>query len=252
MWFLGHIEKLDAKMNPKRKAPIWITKFNFLGLLGVCELFSSFEHVRNLYKGGVIEEGVVKELQPLVAKGVHAKWATTLLLSHYRHESIDLMIRAIEETTELSGNANDCPLGDQVEANKYKRFSTLAEVSDLIASGRPFPVLLYGAEEAWKAGVVVVYKKYWFVKELVFLLDDSNNDELGFTFHRVALGREEICVGSAKSTTVKQSLGNTGLLFWKYGLVLPDTINDTVNYQYSIVRDGWQYLDEKHDWSEHD
>lgn len=33
IWFLGHIKKLDAKMNPKRKAPIWITKFNFLGLL---------------------------------------------------------------------------------------------------------------------------------------------------------------------------------------------------------------------------
>jgi hypothetical protein len=55
------------------------------------------------------------------------------------------MVRAIEETTELSGNANNCPLGGQVKANKYKQFSTLAEVSDLIASGRPFPVLLFGA-----------------------------------------------------------------------------------------------------------
>jgi hypothetical protein len=68
----------------------------------------------------------------------------------------------------------------------------------------------------------------------------------------VALGQDDICVGYAKSTTVKQTLGNTGLPFWKYSLVLPDTINDTVNYRYSIVRDGWQYLDRKHDWSEHD
>jgi hypothetical protein len=33
MRFLGHKEDLDLKLNSKRKQPIWIAKFNFLGLL---------------------------------------------------------------------------------------------------------------------------------------------------------------------------------------------------------------------------
>jgi hypothetical protein len=88
----------------------------------VCESFSSFKHVRNLYEGGVIGEGVVKELRPLVAKGVHSKWATNLLLSRYRHGSIGLMlIRAIEERTPASSDDEfKCPFGNKVKANKYK------------------------------------------------------------------------------------------------------------------------------------
>ena len=53
MRFLGHKDELDLKLNPKREKPIWIAKFNFLGLLRVCESFSNFKHVRNLYEGGV-------------------------------------------------------------------------------------------------------------------------------------------------------------------------------------------------------
>jgi hypothetical protein len=73
MRFLGHIEDLDLKLNPKLKQPFWIAKFNFLGLLPVCESFSDFQHVHHLYEGGVIGEGAVKELRPLVAKGVHVR-----------------------------------------------------------------------------------------------------------------------------------------------------------------------------------
>jgi hypothetical protein len=68
MRFLSRIEVLDKKLNPKRVKPIWIAKFNFLGLLRVCEPFVEFKHVQKLYEGGVIGEGIVKELRPLVAK----------------------------------------------------------------------------------------------------------------------------------------------------------------------------------------
>ncbi len=48
MRFLSRIEVLDMKLNPKRVKPIWIAKFNFLGLLRLCESFVEFKHVRNL------------------------------------------------------------------------------------------------------------------------------------------------------------------------------------------------------------
>jgi hypothetical protein len=90
------METLDLKLNPKRKQPIWIAKFNFLGLLRVCGSFCRFKYVRNLYEGGVIGEGIVKILRPLVAKGVHGRWATNLLLAHYRETTLDILIEAAE------------------------------------------------------------------------------------------------------------------------------------------------------------
>jgi hypothetical protein len=92
MRFLGHIEELDLKLNPKCKEPIWIAKLNFLGLLKVCESFSDFQHVRNLHEGGFSGEGIVKEVRPLVAKGVHNSWVTNILLSHCQHQTIDMLI----------------------------------------------------------------------------------------------------------------------------------------------------------------
>jgi hypothetical protein len=51
MRFLSLMEVLDVKQSPKCAKPIWIAKFNFLGLLRVCESFVQFRHVRNLYEG---------------------------------------------------------------------------------------------------------------------------------------------------------------------------------------------------------
>ena len=51
MRFLSQIESLNQKLNPRRDKPLWIAKFNFLGLLRVCDYFVQFKHVRNLYEG---------------------------------------------------------------------------------------------------------------------------------------------------------------------------------------------------------
>ena len=195
MRFLVHIEYLDSKLNPKRKQPIWLAKFNFLGLLRVCESFSDFQHVRNLYEGGVIGEGVVKELRPLVAKGIHVNWATNLLLSHYRHLTIDMLIEVTKETTQTSLLVSNCPLGDSVELSKFQRFSTIAEGNQRLKNGKPLPVLLFGGEANWKIGIVVVFKKYWFFREIQSTMDDSIDDVYGISFHRVILESEDICLG---------------------------------------------------------
>jgi hypothetical protein len=247
MRFISLMETLDIQLNPRRKQPIWIAKFNFLGLLRVCGSFTRFRHVRNLYEGGVIGEGIVKVLRPLVAKGVHARWATNLLLAHYRESTLEILIQATEVP---NVQQHRCPLGDDVERTKFKRYTTAAQVIHEINSGRPLPVLLYGLSTEWMAGVIIVSQNHWYFREIQFLTEgDVFDDQYGPTYHRVKLVDEEICLGIVGGVFI-ETLGPNELSFWDYATLLPDTIHDTVDYRYSIERSGWQHLNAMHEWSE--
>jgi hypothetical protein len=143
MGFFTKMEVLDKKLNPKRDKPIWIAKFNVLGLLCICKSFVEFKHVRNLYEGGAIREGIVKELRPLVVNGVHGRWATNLSLAHYRNCTLlDHLISPLEEE---DGSQKKCPLGENIESSKFKCYTTAAEVIHQMDKGRPIPVLVYGS-----------------------------------------------------------------------------------------------------------
>jgi hypothetical protein len=250
MRFLCHMESLDLKLNPKRAKPIWIAKFNFLGLLRVCESFEHFQHVRNLYEGGVIGEGIVKVLRPLVANGEHARRATNLLLRHYRQFTLDLLIEAAEGD---HSNRRMCPLGDNVEFSKFKRYTTAAEVVHRISKGHPLPVLLYGSTEVWKAGVIIVAQNHWYFREISFGQgEDVMEDEYGLSYHRVQLHQNEICLG-AMNGEFKDSLeGDHNLQFWDYGIVVPDILDASADSRYGILRSNWQYLNQYCEWSEFD
>jgi hypothetical protein len=249
MRFLSLVEVLDAKLSPKRTKPIWIAKFNFLGLLRVCESFVQFGHVRNLYEGGEIGEAIVKQLRPFVAKGVHGRWATNLLLSHYRNCTLDLLIDALEDNGQKK---KGCLLGGNVESSKFKRYSTAAEVTYQLENGRPLPVLMYGSPLHWRAGAIVVSQKHWYFREIVF----ENNgdfvvDQFGLTYHRVHSPDLEICFRKDNGE-VADTLGVDNLPFWGYALIFADLIEDTESFRYGIVRSGWQYLNADNNWSEHD
>jgi hypothetical protein len=249
MRFLSLMEVLDLKLSPKRAKPIWIAKFNFLGLLRVCESFVQFQHVRNLYEGGEIGEGIVKQLRPFVAKGVHSRWATNLLLSHYRNCTLDLLKEALEPK---DAKKKGCLLGSEVEPSKFKRYSTLAEVTYQLDNARPLPVLLYGSEDKWRAGVILVYDSHWYFQEIVFERNgDCLVDTAGLTFHRVHLPDHQICFGKVDGQVTK-ALGDDNLPFWGYALLFADVIDDTDRFRYAIVRSGWQYLNVEYIWSEHD
>jgi hypothetical protein len=251
MRFLCLMENLDKRMNPKREKHIWIAKFNFLSLLRICESFARFNQVRNLYEGGIIGEGMVKQLRPLVGKGVHGKWATNLLLAYYRHSTLDMIIEAAEEMSGTTRTKKTCPLGKAVESCKFKRYSTTADVVHARDMGKPIPVLLYGGEAKWKAGVIIVSQKHWYFQEILVIHGDSVTDMHGMTFHRIKLVEEEVDMGT-EAEGLSKVLGKEQLSFWGYGIMFPDLINDINNYRYSILRSGWQYLDCEHKWSEHE
>jgi hypothetical protein len=249
MRFLSLMESLDLQQSPKRLKPIWIAKFNFLGLLRVCESFVPFQHVKNLYEGGEIGEGIVKQLRPFVAKGVHGRWATNLLLRHYRNCTLDGLIDALENNSQKK---KGCLLGVDVEPSKFKRYSTVAEVAHQMENGCPLPGLLYGSEEKWRAGVIVVSQKRWYFREIVFEKEEECVvDEYGLTYHRVHLPEQEFCFGK-EGEQVVETLGDDNLPFWGYALMFADLIEDTDMFRYAIVRSGWQHLNAAHVWSEHD
>jgi hypothetical protein len=248
MRFLSHMETLDLKLHPKRAQPIWIAKFNFMGLLRVCDSFLHFNHVRNLYEGGVIGEGVVKELRPLVAKGVHHKWATNLLLAYYRHRTLDWLI---DETEDADNRPEACPLGDEVASSKFKRYTTTAEVNFQIVNGRPLPVLLYGSTTEWMVGAIIVTQNHWYFKEVLFSNDgDAVDDTYGLAYHHLQLSNDEVCLGKV-GEEMRKTMGDHHLPFWDYGILFPDLLNPTDTYRFGIVRSNWQYLDHSFRWSEH-
>ena len=249
MRFLSKIETLDLQLNPTRKSPIWIAKFNYLGLLRVCGSFTRFNHVRNLYEGGIIGEGIVKVLRPLVAKGVHGRWATNLLLAHYRQTTLDMLIEAAEDRNQ---QIRKCPLGDDVESSKFKRFSTATEVAHAMDNGRPLPVLIYGSPEEWRVGVIIVDQKQWNFREIEFsFAGDFFDDEYGPTYHKVRLLEEETLLGIVNGEFV-QHLGESQLPFWDYAVMMADTLHELAPYRYSVKRAGWQHLDANYQWNEHE
>jgi hypothetical protein len=252
MRFLSLMESLDLKLNPKREKPIWIAKYNFLGLLRICESFEFFRHARNLYEGGVIGEGIVKQLRPLTASGVHKKWATNLLLKYYRQLTLDMLIAASDGS---STTRKHCPLGENVEACKFKRYTHTVDVAHSIATGQPLPLLFYGAESEWKAGVVVVSKNAWNFQEISFEKgpDDSLNDDFGLSYHLVAMG-VSLCLGVVNEEFNLCLEGDLAFQFWDYGLLLPETLREKMEgrlgYRYAMVRSNWQYLDMNWAWND--
>jgi hypothetical protein len=252
MRFLSKMELLDQRLNPKREKPIWIAKFNFLGLLRVCESFVEFQQVKNLYEGGEIGEAIVKELRPLVAKGVHGRWATNLLLSNYRNSTLDLLIDALENE---SGKQTGCLLGEGVDPTKFKRYTTTIDIVHRLDNGRPIPVLLYGHHGNWKAGAIIVSRSNWYFREIVFKANgDVVDDPFGLTYHRVHSPNAEICLGNTRGEfdATIQGQGNLPLAFWGYGLMFADQMDPTLGFRYALVKSGWQYLNAEYQWSEHD
>ncbi len=87
-----------------------------------------------------------------------------MLLRHYRNCTLDGLIYALENNSQKK---KGCLLGVDVEASKFKRYSTVAEVAHLMENGCPLRGLLFGSEEIWRAGVMVVSQKCGSFRELV-------------------------------------------------------------------------------------
>ena len=160
-----------------------------------------------------------------------------------------MLIDAAEDT---ANRPDACPLGEDVEVSKFRRYTTTAEVQHQITKGRPLPIILYGSPTCWRAGAVIVAQKRWYFQELVFVDDGVVvDDEYGLAYHNAHLSNDEIFLGKVGGVFTKH-LAELDLPFWDYGIALPDLLTVAVPYKYALLRSSWQYLDYQHRWSEHD
>jgi hypothetical protein len=216
MYFLSLIEDLDIRINPKRSKPIWIAKFNFLSLLRVCESFMRFNHLRNMNEGTELGEGVVKDLRPLTAKGVGAQWATNLLLAYYRCSTLSMLLEAVQHTNSCIKRGDIFSrIREYLDESKIKCLSTMPDAMHLLQTGQLLPLVLYGSENKWKAGVVIVAQNHWFFGEIVFEKGSSTSDVFGLPYYQAHLGEETECLAGDVieiSTTIRISV----LDLWHY------------------------------------
>jgi hypothetical protein len=149
--FLSKYEMIYEKLMPNRTDPVWIAKYNILGLLRVPEHFIRPRHFRNQYEGGDIGEGVVKELRKLCANAVRDGWSRNMIKNFYRGQSLDSLFREVQDGTKmLSGRwlqfrqseKRDVTL-PRKQCRKFRRYRELQEITSLLEAGHPVSVLAY-------------------------------------------------------------------------------------------------------------
>jgi hypothetical protein len=257
MSFLAQVEKVDRELNPRRAKkdkPMWLSMYNFVGLLRACEHFVDFRHVRNLYEGGMIGEGMVKELRPRVACGMNINWATNVIVSHYRSCSLDHIIDAVEtEGGQVATRNRVCPLGELIETTKFKRFSNRQKVETEIALGNPLSVLMYHNENKKLLVIclVLVQGKTWSLLPVRIHANPPTCHKFGLVFHEISLASRPVVMATDKHPAPKPSkLGTKHLPFLTYGLMLPYYRKNKEHFRYSLLRaDNWAHYDKKHKWN---
>ena len=87
--YLSRMEDLDKLLMPTRTKPIWLAKYNCLGLLRSSSHFVHHCRVRSMYEGGDFGEAMVKELRQHVNKSMQDGWSKHLIDSHSRQKLLD-------------------------------------------------------------------------------------------------------------------------------------------------------------------
>jgi hypothetical protein len=127
----------------------------------------------------------------------------------------------------------------------------MADAMYLLQTGQPLPLVLYGSENKWKAGVVIVAQNHWLFGEIVFEEGSSTSDVFGLPYYQAHLGEETECL-AGDVIEISTTIGQLEYPFWTYGIMFPDFIkgNGKGAYQYSLLRSSWQYLDQQYAWNE--
>ena len=112
------LENMDVKLHPNRKKPMYLAKYNFVGLLRCCEHFRRYRHVGNLYEGGLEGEGIVKILRALTSRGVTPGWPINLLTKYGRTEALNCLMGYLE-TSSNESTPTSAVVDDQAKIKKY-------------------------------------------------------------------------------------------------------------------------------------
>ena len=123
MAFLSLWHRLDKLVFPEAPVPVYLSKYNSMGLLRMCEAFMNFEAPGNLHEGGnAMGEGVVKALRQMCPAVARDGWSRNLLHSFYRQKAIDVVMNDMDQLVEDVDSSHleddDLWLIDQIDTDE--------------------------------------------------------------------------------------------------------------------------------------
>ena len=251
--FLSKYEYIDSALMPGRIDPVWIAKYNLLGLLRVPEHFLRHRHFRNQYEGGSIGEGSVKYLRRLCPNAVRDGWSRNLLLRFYRNQSLDALCEEAQSgwpqwTGFLSSSASTGLL-DKYHLQKFRRYRELVDVKSNMLGGYPLSVIVYRRiGEQWLRIAVVLYrhKEPWVLHFLRPASGEVYLDQYGYCYYPMEINPQETRLMYTKNLSLP------GYQFDSYAVLLPDlwrTPIENQTFKYTLVNEDWQKLTLNGEWT---
>jgi hypothetical protein len=251
--FLFYYEMVDKAIHPARKAAIWIAKYNMLGLFRVPQHFVRHHHVRSLYEGGEIGEGIVKVLRMLCPRGVRDGWSKNLINAFYRKRSMEGLKMEVAsvwspEWTLFERVREVVAVASDYRKKKFRRYSHIQEVVMSLTKGYPVSVvvLIRLTDKKVFPCCVVADRGAWSLHLLDLAEEESSLDQDGFLYFPVDIIVEPVAVNTISSLCVD------GYTFHCYGMMIPELwCRDAThpNYRYAVISEDWEQLEEGNTWT---
>jgi hypothetical protein len=252
--FLSQYEIVDKNLMPDRSKPIWIEKYNLLGLLRVPEHFIRHRHLRNQYEGGRIGEGMVKELRQICPNAIRDGWSRNMIKNFYRDQSLDGLCHEAQTEWLYSKSCGmldlaRCRLPSELTASqlrKFKRYREIKDVSVYIRKGYPVSVVVYKSCAGTGLHVACVETKnqqwtlhFWKLQTEAEVNDDSH----GYLYFSITPG--------PIIPTGRKTLKVAGYQTDSFAIMLPDLWNERSeggNYKFAVISEDWRSLDRTNNW----
>jgi hypothetical protein len=237
--FMSAIDDVHYRLYPNRTTPIWITKYNTVGVLRAAEMFLDHNLPRNMHEGGELGEAIVKKLRVLCPQAVKDGWSHNLINKFYRMRAMDGIATDVDECDTKFGM-------DPHVLGKFKRYKSEYDVTTTLGEGGVLSGLAYWdrIEKKTRVGVVINNQR-WYFMEIHLENNAAHADEYGFTY---------FCVGGTDGRIqYEKNLTSLDireeLIFRKYVLFLPYlwAHGGMDSYYYAVVSEDWEYLN-KNGW----
>ena len=247
MQFLSIVDEVDRSLNPGRKTPIWLSKYNFVSLLRTCQHFKRYHLVRNLYEGGPEgAEGIVKQLRPFFPSCIRMNWATSFMERYQRESCLEHLSRKCSHTSpdvslDNTMHTKDLPIPEY----RYRRYRSSQQIQFLLEQGSPLSAVTFQQGDQFLIGCVLTVGRMRFLSQLQVSETAEYRDELGLTYFHV---------NSVLGNSLPITNGYLDVLpFQKHVLLLPIKVPIPLavgpNFAYALLDDEMSFYTGAKEWS---
>ena len=230
--FLTQWDTVDLITMPRRDKPVYVAKYNTMGLMRCAETFLRYGDVASTHEGGAMGEGLVKTLRSMCPQAARDLWSINLVDSFYRAKTLDVVQGDLQR--KLEGSASN----PRKRKRHYRRYHDVdgAHASDLLRKMNPIS-LVQASFPVWDAPKLCLHAEKAVVPIEVYQ-DDCYSDEGGFLCVRLEAGH--VLLPSADGALPE------GMTPLRCILALPDIREESVqscSCRYALVSHVWEWFD---------